>query len=88
MLKCQEVELRADALVDGTPLSRRERMALGMHLFMCRHCRRYVRQLRALTAHLRHREPTAAHDDQVQAVLDGVYHSKQTTEHPGSPLGG
>ncbi len=80
MLKCQHVEQRADALVDGTPLSRRERMALGMHLFMCRHCRRYVRQLRALTAHLRHREPTAAHDDQVQAVLDGVYHSKQTTD--------
>ncbi|NQY85110.1 MAG: zf-HC2 domain-containing protein, partial [Alcanivorax sp.] len=39
MLKCQEVELRADALVDGTPLSRRERLSLNMHLLMCRHCR-------------------------------------------------
>jgi anti-sigma factor ChrR (cupin superfamily) len=86
MLKCQEVELRADALVDGTPLSRRERMALGMHLFMCRHCRRYVRQLRALTAHLRDRGPASAHDDQVQAVVNRVYHSENTTDqerHPG-----
>ncbi len=80
MLKCQEVELRADALVDGTPLSRRERLSLNMHLLMCRHCRRYVRQLRALTAHLRHRESPTAHDDQVQAVMDCVHHSKQTTD--------
>lgn len=70
MLKCQQVEQRADALVDGTPLSRRERMALGMHLLMCRHCRRYLRQLRALTAHLRHSEPAPADDGQVQTVLD------------------
>lgn len=32
MLKCQHVEQRADALVDGTPLSRRERLALNLHL--------------------------------------------------------
>lgn len=85
MLKCQEVEQRADALVDGTPLSRRERMALSMHLFMCRHCRRYVRQLRALTAHLRRREPPTAHDDQVQVVLDCVYHGKRTTDQGPPP---
>lgn len=58
MLKCQHVEQRADALVDGTPLSGRERLALGMHLFICRHCRRYVRQLRALARSLRASEET------------------------------
>ena len=47
MLKCKEVVDRADALVDGTPLSWRERFALRMHLLMCHHCRRYVRQLHA-----------------------------------------
>ncbi len=58
MLKCQDVEQRADALVDGTPLSRRERLGLSLHLFMCRHCRRYLRQLRALVRSLRAPEET------------------------------
>lgn len=82
MLKCQEVELRADALVDGTPLSRRERMALGMHLLICHHCRRYVRQLRALTDHLRHHQPETAPDEQVQAVVESVIHGERDTD-PG-----
>jgi|GEM_PF-271743 anti-sigma factor ChrR (cupin superfamily) len=85
MLKCQQVEQRADALVDGTPLSRRERFSLSMHLLMCRYCRRYVRQLRALAAHLRHRAAPAAHDHQVQAVLDRVDHSRQATDHKRHP---
>lgn len=71
MLKCQEVELRADALVDGTPLSRRERMALGMHLLMCRHCRRYVRQLQALVRTLR-RSPAPLSDTHTEALVERI----------------
>ena len=48
MLKCKHVVEKADALVDGAPLSKRERFALRLHLLICHHCRRYVRQLRAL----------------------------------------
>ncbi|KAF0807676.1 MULTISPECIES: anti-sigma factor family protein [Alcanivoracaceae] len=70
MLKCKEVVQRADALVDGTPLSLGERLALRTHLMICRHCRRYVRQLDALTEHLRHQAPDAPlGDDQVDAIL-------------------
>ncbi len=53
MLKCNEVVERADELVDGTPLSFRQRWALRLHLMMCHHCRRYVRQLRMLVKSLR-----------------------------------
>ncbi len=71
MLKCQHVEQRADALVDGTPLTWRERLALRTHLLMCRHCRRYLRQLRALVARLRTRsEPLS--DQETAALLDRV----------------
>jgi len=52
MLKCQHLVEKADALVDGTPISLRERLALRLHLMMCHHCRRYVRQLRALLGFL------------------------------------
>lgn len=47
MLKCREIVDNADQLLNGD-LNRRQRLAIKMHLLMCRHCRRYVRQLRAL----------------------------------------
>lgn len=70
MLKCKEVVQRADALIDGTPLSFGERLALRTHLMICRHCRRYVRQLDALTEHLRQQTSVAPLDDgEVDAIL-------------------
>lgn len=47
MLKCREVVDNADQLIDGT-MSRRQRLAINMHLLICVHCRRYMRQLQAL----------------------------------------
>ncbi|MZR63476.1 zf-HC2 domain-containing protein [Alcanivorax sp. DP30] len=70
MLKCKDAVERADALVDGTPLSWRERFALRMHLLMCHHCRRYVHQLRALVTSLRRPPPEAVSQEKVDAVLD------------------
>ena len=35
MLKCKHVVAKADALVDGAPMTRRERFALRLHLLMC-----------------------------------------------------
>ena len=37
MLKCKHVVAKADALVDGAPMTRRERFALRLHLLMCHH---------------------------------------------------
>ncbi|MGB2246335.1 MAG: zf-HC2 domain-containing protein [Alcanivorax sediminis] len=72
MLKCKDVTEKADALVDGTPLSWRERTALRVHLLMCHHCRRYVRQLRALVSSLRIAEPSPVSDDHVDKVLNDL----------------
>ncbi|WP_372780792.1 zf-HC2 domain-containing protein [Litorivivens sp.] len=47
MLKCREIVEHADALL-ATELSPGRRMAVRVHLLMCRHCRRYVRQLQDL----------------------------------------
>lgn len=47
MLKCPDVVNTADQLLDGD-MNRRQLLAIKMHLLMCSHCRRYVRQLRAL----------------------------------------
>ena len=69
MLKCKHVVVKADALVDGAPLTRRERFALRLHLLMCHHCRRYVRQLRALLNTLP-RNPDSLDDARPREILD------------------
>ncbi|MBQ25811.1 zf-HC2 domain-containing protein [Alcanivorax sp.] len=69
MLKCKHVVVKADALVDGAPLTRRERFALRLHLLMCHHCRRYVRQLRALLNTLP-RNPDSLDDARTREILD------------------
>jgi len=51
MLKCRELVVEADALLDGD-LGWRRRLALRLHLFLCVDCRRYVRQLKLMLAAL------------------------------------
>ncbi|MEQ3635134.1 zf-HC2 domain-containing protein [Alcanivorax sp.] len=69
MLKCKDVVTKADALVDGTPLTLSERIALRIHLLMCHQCRRYVRQLRALLSTLP-RETDRLDDAQTRGILE------------------
>jgi anti-sigma factor RsiW len=47
LLNCREVTARASRLLDGD-LGLVERLQMRMHLAMCEHCRRFVRQLRTL----------------------------------------
>ncbi len=48
MLNCQEVArlIASDELADT---GRSKRTLVGIHLLMCRHCRRYAAQLRAIS---------------------------------------
>ncbi|MTI52502.1 MAG: zf-HC2 domain-containing protein [Alcanivorax sp.] len=71
MLKCQHVEQRADALVDGERLPFGERLALQAHLMICRHCRRYLRQLRALVRTLRG-SPDTLSDKNTEALVERI----------------
>ncbi len=49
MLRCNEAtRILASDLLDDLAWGRR--LALRVHLLMCRHCRRYARQLRAIGA--------------------------------------
>ena len=49
MLSCKEVtrKIASDEFAEG---EWRERLAVRLHLLLCRHCRRYVAQLRAIGA--------------------------------------
>ena len=70
MLTCREVVTDTDRLIAGE-LTRRQRWAMHLHLIMCRHCRRYVRQMRALLRAI----PTMhakASEQEVAEVMDVI----------------
>lgn len=46
MLSCRELTEKAPAWLDGQ-LSCSDRMSIRLHLMLCVHCRRYVKQLEA-----------------------------------------
>ncbi|MBI2994517.1 MAG: zf-HC2 domain-containing protein [Gammaproteobacteria bacterium] len=71
MLKCREVVIYADHLLAGE-LSVVERAKLHLHLAICRHCRRYVRQLRVLIGALQ-RLGARASSDVAAAVMRAIH---------------
>lgn len=69
MLACNEVtRLWASEEIRTAPLSRR--LAVRIHLMMCRHCRRYVRELAAIGAAARSSAMNLAGDEKAIANLE------------------
>lgn len=70
MLSCRELVSRADDLLDGTT-TLPQRFRLRLHLAMCHHCRRYLKQLKLIRAWLgRYTQQSDAAD--VATTLDLV----------------
>jgi hypothetical protein len=47
MLSCKDVTDHSDEFLDNS-LGLRQQLAVRLHLLICLHCRRYLRQLKAL----------------------------------------
>lgn len=72
MLTCEQVTARATALLEDD-LSFRERLSIRLHLAMCVHCRRFLRQLRRLIARMHRQEREHPVSEQfVAQVLNAV----------------
>jgi hypothetical protein len=71
MLTCREVtELATDHMEGALPL--RRRLGVRLHVLMCGACRRYLAQVRTVTAALR-RLPPAAPPDSVRSRLTTAF---------------
>lgn len=70
MLECKDVVKYADALI-ADELTFRQKLAVRFHLFMCRHCSRYVAQLRLLVRSIPFMHG-AASEDEVEKILNRV----------------
>ncbi len=58
MLSCKDLVAQSSDFLDGQ-LSLRERLGVRAHLAMCRHCRRFIRQMK-VTQRVLHQLPDAA----------------------------
>lgn len=67
MLSCKQVVDSADALL-ARELPWRRRLGIYVHVAVCAHCRRYLRQLRTLLTTLPHLRGRAT-EAQVDAVM-------------------
>jgi predicted anti-sigma-YlaC factor YlaD len=73
MPSCKEVT----AAVASDDLPRRpwhERLAVRLHLLMCRHCRRYVKQLAGIASAVRglYREKPPSTDSLEKSILESI----------------
>ncbi len=71
MLKCRDIERMSGQLQDDE-LNWRQRMSTRMHLMMCHHCRRFVRQFTAIKKLAELSVTEQATDDEVQSVMDKI----------------
>lgn len=75
MLKCREVVHQADALLAGE-LNRRQRFVMRVHLVICRHCRRYIRQFERLLRGIPSMHGPA-NESEIDTVLTAVERARQ-----------
>lgn len=71
MLKCRHiVDQSSDYL--GHEMSFGKRLEFRMHLLMCHHCRRFIRQFRAAVRMTRRLPKTPVSQEQINVVLHQI----------------
>ncbi len=73
MLTCKQVADTASDYLDG-PTTFLQRLSLGFHLRICKHCRRYLKQLR-LTIRVASQLSTAVEptDDEIEQIIQKLH---------------
>ena len=79
MYSCHDISDRIGAHFDGE-LSLRERIQFRLHLAICVHCRRFIRQFAATIGLVRLR--AAAEPDDLQAQLDSIRRLLERRDNP------
>jgi len=81
VLKCREVVDSADQLLDGT-MTWQQRLKVKVHLLMCHHCRRYVRQLRSLLQAIPFMHGQASNEE-VDKVIERINNDRVKNDQGG-----
>ena len=81
MLTCRDVHDLGSDYLDGT-LPRRQRLAMRLHLALCRNCRHYLDQLRRTAALVRESLKGTLSPDKEERLLDAVRAASSTRKPP------
>ncbi len=77
MLTCRElVQTRASDYIDSQ-LNWRQRAGIRLHLLICDHCRRFIRQLELVRRILAHRPETPVTEADITTLAERLYHQHQ-----------
>ena len=80
MLSCKDINQNANQYIDGE-LTIRLRLAVGFHLLMCVHCRRFVRQLAATINTLRRLPQKECSDEQTEHIVNHLLDDEKPDSH-------
>ena len=80
MLSCKDINQNADQYIDGE-LTIRQSLAVGFHLLMCVHCRRYVRQLAAMVNTLRKRPKAECSEVQMEQIIHRLLDKEENQDN-------
>jgi anti-sigma factor ChrR (cupin superfamily) len=85
MLRCKEVVEQVASDAGARPLT--SRLAVALHLLMCRHCRGYVRQLRQIGAAARRLYQSVTLDPPAAARVTAAVRQAAEQARPPAPPG-
>ena len=85
LASCKQVVKQSSDLLDGE-LTAFERFKLKIHLFMCKHCRNYVKQMRLTSETVNHwmkgrKMPAEVRQRILDEFENGVCHNAKKDEH-------
>ena len=70
MVTCKQVSDSASDVLDG-PTTFSQRLSLRLHLLMCKHCRRYVRQIQLVSGVARAlARPPEPSEQEIEELID------------------
>lgn len=72
MLSCKQVASQAGDITRHRLPTWRQRLGVWLHLLVCHHCRRYLRQVRLMQAFLQRRQRQQQDEEAAAAVLAAV----------------
>ncbi len=80
MLSCKDINQKASQYIDSE-LSFSQRLAIGFHLLMCVHCRRYMRQLAAMVNTLRQRPKAECSEVQMEQIIHRLLDKEENQDN-------
>lgn len=87
MLKCKQVAEQASDYLDKDQ-SLMQRLSWRMHLFMCKHCRRFVKNLRLTCEMAAQKELPEGSDKEVERVMECIADSNKSENEPSNKSDG